>query len=372
MKKMISLFLCCVALLGILAGCGTGDSPDQNTTATPETQASVPADTAVPEATEEAEVIPTQSPEEEAVMKILMIGQSHAQDAVWFLQTVLQAEMPDREFLVVDVYQPLNISQHIANIKADAEVYDYIEFRDGGFNKIENFRISIALKKEQWDLIIFNEATWPQTHEHEHTDGDFAFLKNYIKENAAPGYKLAYNATWAQPISKELYVGANRADVPDGFRNKYEMWFGGDRTRHFAQICKLIETYEETDPDFDFVFHSGTAIQYASETHGVPEADVERKYDLYRDYTHLSDFGRLIVAYQIYAQIFGLEELTEVNVDVIPAEMRATFREKPLGDIEITEEHKAAIIASVNYALKNPNKAPTDTIRDTAVLEPLS
>lgn len=371
MKKMISLFLCCVVLLGILAGCGTGDSPDQNTTATPETQTSVPADTTVPEVTEEAEVIPTQSPEEEAVMKILMIGQSHAQDSVWFLQSVLQAEMPDKEFLVVDVYQPLNISQHIANIKADAEVYDYIEFRNGTMTKTENFRISIALKKEQWDLIIFNEATWPQTQEYEHTDGDFAFLKNYIKENAFPGYKLAYNATWAQPVSRELYTGDNRADVPDGFRSKYELWFGGDRTRHFAQICKLIETYEETDPDFDFVFHSGTAIQYASETHGVPEADVERKYDLYRDYTHLSDFGRLIVAYQIYAQIFGLEELTEVNVDVIPAEMRATFREKPLGDIEITEAHKAAIIASVNYALKNPNKAPEQTARPTPVLEPL-
>ena len=362
MKKIITVLLCFAMLAGTFVGCTATDDTLATTTAAPET-------TAVPETTEE--VIPTQSPEEEAVMKILMIGQSHAQDAVWFLQTVLQAEMPDREFLVVDVYQPLNISQHIANIKADADVYDYIEFRDGGFNKIENFRISIALKKEQWDLIIFNEATWPQTQEHEHTDGDFTFLKNYIKENAAPGYKLAYNATWAQPVAAELYKGANRADAPAGFRNKYEMWFGGDRTRHFAQICKLIETYEETDPDFDFVFHSGTAIQYASETHGVPEADVERKYDLYRDYTHLSDFGRLIVAYQIYAQIFGLEELTEVNVDVIPADMRATFREKPLGDIEITEEHKAAIIASVNYALKNPNKAPEQFARDSAILEPL-
>ena len=363
MKKTLTMLLVVVCLLGLMSGC-TAENPEQTTTTSaPETTASVPDTTAEPN--------PTQSPEEEAVMKILMIGQSHAQDSVWFLQTVLQAEMPDKEFLVVDVYQPLNISQHITNIQADAEVYDYIEFRNGTKKKTENFRISVALKKEQWDLIIFNEATWPQTQEHEHTDGDFAFLKNYIAENAYPGYKLAYNATWAQPISAELYIGANRANAPDGFRDKYLMWFDGDRTKHFAQICKLIETYEETDPDFDYVFHSGTAIQYASETHGVPEADVERKYDLYRDYTHLSDFGRLIVAYQIYAQIFGLEELTEVNVDVIPAEMRATSREKPLGDIEITEEHKAAIIASVNYALKHPNEAPEQTARPTPILENL-
>lgn len=99
---------------------------------------------------------------------------------------------------------------------------------------------------------------------------------------------------------------------------------------------------------------------------------MEREYDLYRDYTHLSDFGRLIVAYQIYAQLFGLEELTQVNVNLIEDHMRATSREKAFGDLEITEAHKAAIIASVNYALKNPNQAPAQTARTQAVLEPLN
>ena len=349
MRKFAVMFLCAVLVLLGLTGCQT---PNTHTAEVKE------------------ETAPTQSPEEAAVFKVLMIGQSHAQDSVWLLYDVLKAEMPDREFLVVDVYQPLSIAEHIANIRSDAAVYDYCENRNGQVVTKEGYRISVALKQEQWDLIIFNEATWPQTVESEHTDGDFAFMKNYIKENAAPGYKLAYNATWAQPVSAGVY-GEGRADAPDSFRNNYMNKFGGDRTRHFARICELIEKYEETDPDFDYVFHSGTAIQYASETHGVPEADPERKYDLYRDYTHLSDFGRLIVAYQIYAQAFGLEELTEVNVDVIPAHMRATFRERPLGDIEITQMHKEAIIASVNYALKHPNEAPEQVARETAILEPL-
>lgn len=347
MKKLFSAFMSAVMLL-TLSGCG----------------AAAPKET--------ASTMPTHSPEEAAVFKVLMIGQSHAQDSVWFLYDVLKAEMPDRDFLVVDVYQPLNIAQHIENIKMDAPVYDYIVFKDGTANKIENYRMSVALKQEKWDLIIFNEATWPQIQESEHTDGDMEFLKNYIEENAAPGYQLAYNATWAQPVAAELYTGANRATPPSGFRNKYEMLFGGDRTKHFAKICTLIEKYEEQDPDFSYVFHSGTAIQYASETHGVPEADTARQYDLYRDYTHLSDFGRLIVAYQIYAQIFGLTELKEVNVNRIPSHMRATVREQSLGDIEITQMHKDAIIASVNYALSNPNKAPEQQARDTAILEPLS
>ena len=346
MKRIFVLLLCGVLAFGLFAGCNAQ-----------------PKETAPTE--------PTQSPEEAAVFKVLMIGQSHAQDSVWFLCDVLKAEMPDKEFLVADIYQPLTINQHIANIKKDEAVYDYIVFGNGSFNKIENYRISVALKQEQWDLIIFNEATWPQTEEFEHTDGDMEFLKNYIKENAAPGYKLAYNATWAQPISAAFYTDPSRAEPPDGFYGNYKTRFGGDRRKHFARICELIEKYEEQDPDFDYVFHSGTAIQYASETHGVPEADPERKYDLYRDYTHLSDFGRLIVAYQIYAQIYGLTELKAVNVNMIPANMRATFREKPLGDIQITDAHKEAIIAPVNYALQNPNKAPEQVTRQEPILEPI-
>ena len=85
MKKFLAMILSVVLCLGVLGGCaGEGTEASPAETATPETTASVP------ETTEEK--IPTQSPEEEAVMKILMIGQSHAQDSVWFLQTVLQAD----------------------------------------------------------------------------------------------------------------------------------------------------------------------------------------------------------------------------------------------------------------------------------------
>lgn len=349
MKRFLSLLLRAFLVLGMLCSCKSQPTTPPETT----------------------EAIPTQSPEEAAVFKVLMIGQSHAQDSIWFLCDVLKAEMPDKEFLVADIYQPIAINEHIQNIKNDASVYDYIVIQDGKANKIENYRISIALKQEHWDLVIFNEATWPQIQEINHTDGDIQFLTDYIRQNVSPDCKLAYNATWSHPVSKVVY-GEGRADAPDGFRSKYERLFGGDKLKHFERLCQIINTYVETDPDYDFVFHSGTAIQYAAETHGVPDGDPERKYEVYRDYTHLSDFGRLIVAYQIYAQIYGLTELNEVNVDVIPADMRATFREQPLGDIEITQAHKQAIIASVNYALAHPNEAPPQEARQAAILEPLT
>ena len=348
MKRLIALTLCALLMVSLFFGCAK-NQPVETT----------------------GETVPQQSPEEAAVFKVLMIGQSHAQDSVWLLYDVLKAHMPDKEFLVVDVYQPLSIAQHIANIKADAAVYDYIEFHGNSYKKTEGYRISVALKQEQWDLIIFNEATWPQINDASHTNGDIQWLTEYILENAAPGVQLAYNATWSHPVTNIVYE-EGRADPPDIMPTRYLELFGGDKLKHFDRLCEVITTYVETDPDYAYVFHGGTALQYASETHGVPEGDRERKYDLFRDYTHLSDFGRLIVAYQIYAQLFCPEGLTEVKIDMIPANMRATSREKAFGDLEITEAHKAAIIASVNYALENPNVAPPQTTRDQAIMSPES
>lgn len=354
MKKFLCLILSMILLLGTFAACGSNSTPE--TTVPPTTQPTVP----------------TQSPEEEEVFKILMIGQSHAQDASWFVADVMSAHMPDKKFLVADIYQPLHLDQHIENIKEGNAVYTYTEFT-GGFNKtqVTNYKINDAVKKHQWDLIVFNEATWPQTEEASYTDGDFQWLTDWLRENAAwPYFKFAYNATWAQPVSAENYA-AGRQTAPESFRETYDEKFGGDRTKHFARICELMEKYVETDPDYDYVFHSGTAIQYASETFGVPEGDPMRRYELYRDYTHMSDFGRLIVAYQWYCQIFGIEELTEVNIDMIPAHMR-TKCAIVYGDLEIDETMKQAIIESVNYALKHPNEAPPQTARETPVLEPLN
>ena len=317
-----------------------------------------------------AMIQPPVAPGEDDIMKILMIGQSHAQDTVWLLYEVLKAERPEEEFLVVDVYRSTNLDEHVQNIKNNAPLYDYYENRDGTVKHTPNVTITDAIMKENWDLIVFNEAAWNQTQEEHYHDGDFEFMIDHIGKYATPGYKLGYNATWAQPVTNLLYT-ADRRPAPASFRNQFTTYFGGDRLAHFAQISKMMETYIETNDAFDIVFHSGTAIQYASETHGVPEADPDRIYDLYRDYTHLSEFGRLMVAYQWYAQIYGLEELSEVNVRLIREEMRATSREKAFGDLEITDMHREAIIASVNYALQHPNQAPEQVVRQEAILEPI-
>lgn len=299
---------------------------------------------------------------------MLLIGQSLGQDTVWMLQKVMSTEMPDKKFIVGDIYESIALGDHRKNIMNDAAIYHYYKFTNDGMNHMEGVSIYQALKDEKWDLIIFNDSTYATTQPKEFEDGDHAFMIDYIKENAAPGYKLGYNATWANPTMACLWEEDNRREPPANVHERFMREFGGSRNVYYQKICENIKKYIETDETYDYVFHTGTAVQYASETHGVPEGAPDRSYELYRDYVHLGDFGRLLVAYQLYAQIFDIKRLDAVNVDVIETELRWRQTQQ-FGDMEITRQHKDAIIASVNYALEHPNEIPPQTARPEAFLE---
>ena len=344
MKKFLCLCLVVICVLMCVTGCA---KPAETTPATTATKQPVdPAQT----------------------RKILLVGQSLGNDTIWLLYDVLRAEMPDEEFVVGNVYQSLTLAQHRENIEGKKRDYIYYKFTKDGQQTFQEVTIADGLKDEDWDVIIFNEATYPSTQEAEYLDGDFEFMINYIRETATPGFRLAYNATGANPTDAEHWEGTGRTEPSPGVQERFAKQFGGSRNKYYEMLCANFEKYIEPNEEYDLVLHTGTALQYASETHGVPEADPLRNYDLYRDYVHLSDFGRLLVAYQLYAQIFGLEKLEEVKIDVVKQSSRQA-KSKPFGDLEITQQHKDAIIASVNWALENPNKVPPQTARPEALLE---
>ena len=93
-----------------------------------------------------------------------------------------------------------------------------------------------------------------------------------------------------------------------------------------------------------------TAILYAHLSEGYPQTA------LWRDYTHLNDFGRLVAAYGMLVQLTG-NPIESISVDRIPAEMRHS-RFKDLGDLVLTEEMKQAVIQAANYSLNAPFTMP--------------
>jgi hypothetical protein len=87
-------------------------------------------------------------------------------------------------------------------------------------------------------------------------------------------------------------------------------------------------------------------MYYAQEVLGIAQTA------LYRDYTHLSDLGRVLAAYCFYVQFTG-EAIDEVKLDRIPAKARQS-RYQALGDLVLTEDLKYTIKEAANYSLEHP------------------
>lgn len=292
-------------------------------------------------------------------MRILNISNSHGQDAVWLLPQVLRTEKPDQEFFVAELYQAYALPEHVAAAQKDAPDYIYYTNEDGSWKRTENITIKHALADGRWDVIMFNESSRYLGLDHMMSEGRVDWFLNYILENL--GYKpmILYNMTWANPTDDRFFApDTNRQKAPERFKNTYAQRYGCDHVNHYNKLVEMTKKYLVDHKGFDKIIYNAKPVQYAWDVLNVPEWDDAQKMDLFRDYTHLSDFARLIVAYSWYAQMFDVKELTQVNVNVIPSTLRATSRQIKLGDLEITAQHKRIIMESVNATLRDPFVIP--------------
>lgn len=297
----------------------------------------------------------TQSPEEEKVMRILNISNSHGADSVKLLPLVLQAEKPDQEFFVAELYASYALTEHIAAAKEDAKDYVYYTNGDGTWDRVEGISISMALQDQHWDVIMFNESSRHLGLEDKMSQGMIDWFRSYILDNLDYEPTLLYNMTWSNPTDERFHdPNSDRQKPPETFKNSYTRDYGFDHVNHYNKLVEMTKKYLVNHEGFDKIIYNAKPVQYAQEVCGVPQWDDAQKMDLYRDYTHLSDFARLMVAYNWYAQMLDVQELTAINVDVIPKDLRATYRQQNLGDLEMTEEHKRIIMESVNETLKDP------------------
>lgn len=291
-------------------------------------------------------------------MKILNISNSHGMDSVWLLPMVLKAQLPEQEIFVAELYQAYALTEHIQAAKEDAPEYFYYTSDGGLWTKTIGVSIKTALAAQRWDVIMFNESSRHLGLEEKMSQGMVDWFRSYILDNIDYEPVLLYNMTWASPTDDRLYTDQGRQQASATFRNTYTTHYGYDHVNHYNKLVELTKKYIVGHKGFDRIIHGAKPVQYAGEVLGVPQYDPEQKMDMYRDYTHISDFARLMVAYQWYAQMYNVKQLTEVRIDVIPAAMRATYRQQKLGDLVITDAHKAILMESVNETLKDPFNIP--------------
>lgn len=109
---------------------------------------------------------------------------------------------------------------------------------------------------------------------------------------------------------------------------------------------------------YEFIIPSGTAVQYALRSLDT----VRTQSEIYRDYTHMSDYGRLIAAYLWYAKIMGLSKIDNVGINAIPSVLhhsKSTFPTTESG-YAVDDQMKLDIIECVNWALEHPFELPAE------------
>ena len=307
-------------------------------------------------------ILAHKDPTKDDVLKILNISNSHGQDAIWQLPAILKAEMPDQKFVIVEMYAGYALTEHIQAAQNNSPVYYYYINTGGDWQTITTESTIIdGLNTHTWDMIMYNESSRHLGLESKMTqliDGQtmVKWFRNYILDNIDYDTKILYDMTWASPTDENFYTDATRQPATVTFKGTYTQDYGFSHVNHYNKLVEWTKKCIVDDPGFYKVIYNATPVQYAGEVLGVPQYDEDQVYDLYRDYTHISDYARLIVAYNLYCQIFDIDQLTDIKVDTIRWEDRAPWnnRHKKLGDLPLTEQHKNVLIESVNHTQKNP------------------
>ena len=286
---------------------------------------------------------------EEKVLKIMIVGNSHSNDTFWLLQKVFADQMPDQEVMLgVMYYSGCSVSRHVKFATENKNVYRYYSNIDGVWNTTEDATMDTGLCDQAWDVVVFQGGSGDAANEYNLT-GRRA-LEQIVKERVAQPYKMMWQITWPSPDDPTFYSAEYPVQPPAGWVENLQNNYDHDTFKQFAVMIDKAKSYLVEDETYEKVISSGAGVMYAHAALDIPQTA------LWRDYTHLSDFGRLIAAYSFYAQFTG-NAVSEINIDVIPSALRQK-RFRAEGDLIITEEMKNVIIAAANHALEEPWTTP--------------
>ena len=332
MKQFLSIILTMLLVFGLTA-CQTTNQPAESTPATE-----------APDPTEE-----TQTPEEAKVLKILTIGNSHSNDANWLLYEAFHDQNPEQEVVIATMYYSgCSITQHVTFAMANDPVYEYNVNRDGTWIRTKGYTLQQALEAEQWDIVVIQESGAGD--ESKFTINVRGALVNYVNQHLTTPHRFIWNMSFPFPTDEIFYSPDYDPQPPSGNRDKLIRLYNFDPVLCLQKNHEMMQKYILPDSTYDYIIPTGTAIMHTTLVSGCAQTEI------WRDYTHLTDYGRLVAAYAWYAKISG-NTITQIGIDSIAASLRHARAQK-LGDMDVTEEMKQVILAAANFSLENPWTIP--------------
>ena len=227
-------------------------------------------------------------------MKILAIGNSFSEDALYYLYEIARTAGYEDVTLGNLYIGSCTLDTHFANITGNRAEYKYQKNVSGTKTETPSTTMLEGIEDEDWDIITLQQGSGssglPETY------GHLEDLITYIHEHKTnPDAKLGWHLTWA-------YEG-------DSTHQDFANYDNDQMTMYHAIIDTVRQEVLPLDA-FDFIIPSGTAIQN-SRTSFVGDT-------LTHDGFHLSrPYGRYI------AGLTWLETLTGIDAETIdwyPAE----------------------------------------------------
>ena len=282
-------------------------------------------------------------------MKIMIIGNSHSQDTFWLLHEAFADQMPDLDVVLgVMYYSGCSVTRHVQFTNENRYVYKYHRNTDGTWENMTEVNMDAGLCDRNWDIIVYQGGRG-ETNNAYNLAGRRA-LEEIVSQRVPQPYTSMWQVTWPSPQEPAFYDPGYRVQPPAGWVDYLQTNYGHDVFRQFTVMTDKAKEYLLTDDTYAKVLCPGAGIMRAHALLGVPQLD------LWRDYTHLSDYGRLIAAYTFYAQLTG-RKVTDIKLDKIPASLRHRYT-RGEGDMLITEEMKQVVIHAANSALEDPWTVP--------------
>ena len=345
MKKLIALLLALAMCCSFMAACSSAEDDTEKE-----------KETAV---------------KDDGILKVLMIGHSLGNDTTFMLPEIWKNENAGPAVFGAIYHSGCRVAQHLDYINKNAAQYAYYEYDTTKDNEwfradcngdflpfvpgsgtdtfIEDGSIAqtmdFGLDRHDWDIIItqagvFEAANAPDSAYTVDLANDIPALLEYVlSKDIQPKTKpqIAWNITWTCP-GDEMLNDSYKTNLYGNFT---------DATAMYEAIVKTAQEVVAPAYDFDYIFPSGTAMQNA-------RVRLSQSKDLYRDFIHANDFGRLVVGYTVYCMLTGAD-INTCNFGAINSKVLVdNFNRNSGTNFEMTEQQKTILIESVSNALATP------------------
>ena len=262
--------------------------------------------------------------EKATTLKVLMIGNSYADDTRYYVPWMAEA-LDFEEVIIGSLYiGGCSVKTHYLNTVDNLAAYDFRCYENNRWNDFVGGEgtkqtMEYAIKYQDWDYITIQQAS-VDSGKADTYNSDLDNLVSYVKKTATKkDVRLVWNMTWAYREGYSVLSEYNQSQL-----------------YMYNSIASAVQERIETNPAFEVVLPAGTAVQNARTSYIGDDFNME-------DGTHLNFYrGRYIAGLTLFCSLTGY---TPDEVSYAPSSMTR-------GEILVAKESVKNALAC-KYAVTN-------------------